>query len=89
MADRKFTLLEYHSHGNGPSILPDLLSGRMKTQVAEPPTEGDDEGGSTVAVAIGFLVLVAIAAGVRYYWQSREDDSYTEPENVEVTEFEA
>lgn len=88
MADRKVTLLEYHSHGDGPHILPDLLSGRTRT-TEEPPAEPDDDGGSAVAVVIGLLVLVAIAAGLRYYWQSREEDEYPEPENVEVTEFES
>ncbi len=88
MSDRNLTLIEYHSHGNGPRILPDLLGTTSEEAVEESEATDDDESGRRLGPVIALVLLVAFAAGYRYY-RSRGGEERSEGEQVAVTEYES
>lgn len=88
MSNRNFTLIEYHSHGNGPRILPDLLGTASSEAAEEPESTADDESGRSLGPIIALVLLVGLAAGYRYY-RGRGGEDRAESEQVAVTEYES
>lgn len=92
MAERKFTLLELHMHGDaqlGPRSLPGRLGA---SEQREEPEEGqrveiespEDSGGrgGGMARAVGVLVLLAVGARVVQMLRNRGDGG--EGESIQV-----
>lgn len=87
MSDRKLTVFEYHSHGDGPRLFPERFLGGEETE-EEAMVEADEEGdGRGIGPIIALLALVAAAAAYRYY-RSRGGGTEFETDQVEVTEYE-
>lgn len=92
MSDRKFTILEYHSHGEGISLFSPTTGEPDASADPEPPTSSTEEPSSGVGtkglgVVLALVILVAIAALVKYFSGGDGEQSY-ETESVAVTEYE-
>lgn len=92
MAERKFTLLELHMHGDaqlGPRSLPGRFGAREEREAAEEaepveietPEESSGRGGG-MARAVGMLVLLAVGARVVQMLRNRGQGG--EGESIEV-----
>lgn len=85
MSDWNLTLVEYHSHGDGPQLFPDVFS-RGSSEPAEPAEDGGGSGATWIAVLATLVVLVGIGVALRYL--RGEEESTLGGEQVEVTEYE-
>lgn len=90
MSDRKITIMEYHSHGDGPRLFPDLFErGTAESEETDESetSEAEDSGGRGLGPIIALGLLIALAVGYRYY-QSEDEPADYDSEQVEVTEYE-
>ncbi len=90
MGERKFTFVEYHSHGTGPSFFPDLIrsSGDHEDDEAEEMEETDDSGGNVGRILLALVVLIGVAVAVKYFTGNDEPEPTIDTEEVAVTEYE-
>lgn len=91
MGERKFTFVEYHSHGSGPSFFPDLIGSREEAtaDTAEQPDETDDSGGNGLRILLALVVLVGVAVAIKYFMDDEEEqEAPVNRQEVAVTEFE-
>lgn len=88
MTERKITIVEYHSHGDGPRFFSDLFETPSETTGAtEEEDVEEDDGGRRLAPLIALVLIAALAAGYRYFRSGSEEPTF-ETEQVEVTEYE-
>lgn len=90
MSERKITIIEYHSHGDGPRLFPNLFDQDDEEQEKEESTSvsDDPDSGRGWAPFLVLGVLIAIAVGYRYF-ASDDASADIDTEQVEVTEYEA
>lgn len=67
---KRLTLFEFHSHGDiqiGPASLDDAVAAFDEQDTEADDSTADDDGSSAkLAALFGFVVLVALAAAVKY-----------------------
>ncbi len=94
MADWNITLIEYHSHGEGIQLFPDVF-----TRASEPASDETEDAADEVEddtrsapKGIAILLVLALLIGIAYVARQRrnddEDETIVESEPVEVTEYE-
>lgn len=89
MVKGKITLIEFHSHGAGPSILPNV--GMPSEEEVEPEHTSDPENGRSrgLALVIGLLALIGFAFIVNHFRGNDEESAPSfDTEQVHVTEYE-
>ena len=98
MAEKKYTIIEYHSHGGGIQ-LPDLKGlgpfggDEMETEssdeefTAEAEAE-EDGGGNGLQLLVALVLLVGIAIAVNRFRGGDEEAVEYDSEGIEVTEYE-
>lgn len=92
MGERKYTFVEYHSHGNGPSFFPDIFGGRedQEEEIDVHAEEEEEDGGSTaLRVLLALVVLIGVAVAVKYFTGDEEEaEEPFDTREVAVTEYE-
>lgn len=91
MSERKFTLVEYHSHGSGPSFFPGLnpLTETEQEESSESADVSEDGSRRGIALLVGLFALVAIGVAVKYFYGKQDEDAASfEHQDVQVTEYE-
>lgn len=92
MGEWNITLVEYHSHDEGIQLFPEIFTpaeADEREPAPEEETEDDANGGRNgLAMVAVLVILIGLAAAVRHYRKSDEDEPIVESREVEVTEYE-
>lgn len=94
MSERKFTFVEYHSHGAGPSFFPGLnplteTGSDASSESIESDENDDDSSRMGLALLIGLVALIGFGLAIKYFRGESSDEIATfEHEDVQVTEYE-
>lgn len=99
MAEKKYTIIEYHSHGGGIQ-LPELRGlgpfGGDETEMEssdeefteESEAEEEEGGGNGLQLLVALVLLVGIAIAVNRFRGGDEEAVEYDSEGIEVTEYE-
>ena len=98
MAEKKYTFIEYHSHGGG-ITLPDLSglgpfrgeaeeSASLEEEAEWEESAEEDGGGNGLQILVALVLLVGIAVAVNWLRGGDEEPVEYDSEGIEVTEYE-
>ena len=98
MAEKKYTIIEYHSHGGGIQ-LPELKGlgpfGGDEMEMESSDEESTEEskaeeegGGNGLQLLVALVLLVGIAIAVNRFRGGDEETVEYDSEGIEVTEYE-